>query len=91
MLWRRGLQFYRRRRPDSQVDSRSGPSALERVRRLPRDPGAQIGRSQTAVSKALRSVDEPETRYVKICVDVIEHYRDDVAIHYPQGQVDLSA
>lgn len=52
---------------------------------------AQIGRSQTAVSKALRSVDEPETRYVKICVDVIEHYRDDVAIHYPQGQVDLSA
>jgi len=52
---------------------------------------AQIGRSQTAVSKALRSVDESETRYVKICVDVIEHYCDDVTIHYPQGQVDLSA
>lgn len=51
---------------------------------------AQIDRSQTAVSKALRAVDESDTRYVKICVDVIEHYCDEVRIHYPRGRVEVS-
>ena len=51
----------------------------------------QIGRSQAAVNKALRRRDESETRYVKICIDVIEHYCDDVTIHYPRGQVSLSS
>ncbi len=50
-----------------------------------------VGRSQAAVSKALRSVDESEMRYVKICVDVIEHYCDDVTIHYPRGRVERSS
>jgi len=51
----------------------------------------EISRSQAAVNRALRSMDESETRYVKVCVDVIEHYCNDVTIHYPQGEVDLSA
>jgi len=49
----------------------------------------QIGRSQAAVNKALRRMDESETRYVKICVDVIEHYCDGITIQYPRGQVDI--
>lgn len=50
-----------------------------------------VGRSQAAVSKALRSVDESEMRYVKICIDVIEHYCDGVTIHYPRGKVKVSS
>jgi len=52
---------------------------------------AQIERSQAAVSKALRTADESETRYVKICIDVIEHYCDSVTIRYPRGQVEASS
>lgn len=52
---------------------------------------AQIDRSQAAVHKALRRTDESETRYVKTCVDVIEHYCDGITIRYPRGQVDISS
>lgn len=50
---------------------------------------AGIGRSQAAVSKALRAGESHKTRYVKICVDVIEHYCKKVTINYPRGQVVL--
>lgn len=50
---------------------------------------AGIGRSQAAVSKALRRGDDHKTRYIKICVDVIEHYCSEVRIRYPKGQVEL--
>ena len=52
---------------------------------------ADIGRSQAAVSKALRTEDDSETRYVKIYIDVIEHSCDDVTLHYPRGQVELTS
>jgi predicted transcriptional regulator len=48
---------------------------------------AGIGRSQAAVSKALRAGKSPETRYVRICIDMIEHYCEGVKIQYPKGQV----
>jgi hypothetical protein len=50
---------------------------------------AQIDRSQAAVSKALRGSGGPETRYTRICVDVIEHYCEEVKIHYPRGEVEV--
>lgn len=52
---------------------------------------AHVECSQAAVSKALRTADESETRYVKICIDVIEHYCDDVTIRYPRGQVETAS
>ena len=48
---------------------------------------AGIGRSQAAVSKALGAGEDGETRYVRICIDVIEHYCEDIQVHYPRGQV----
>ncbi len=48
---------------------------------------AGIGRSQAAVSKALRAGKSSETRYIRICIDVIEHYCEEVTIQYPKGQV----
>lgn len=50
-----------------------------------------VGRSQAAVSKALRAGGSPETRYVKVCIDVIEHYCDGVTIDYPRGEVRVSS
>lgn len=52
---------------------------------------AEIDRSQAAISNALRG-EESKTRYVKICIDVITYYCEDVQeIHYPRGKVETSS
>ena len=46
-----------------------------------------IGRSQAAVSKARGAGEDQEARYVRNCIDVIEHHCEDIQVHYPRGQV----